>query len=509
MSRNATESETADGAIVQAAAGDPRTAAIWSALGQYIGFALQFVTSVIISRFFLTPAEVGLFSIALAAAMMITILQDFGMTRYLAGHAALTREETRRCASLSLLLSLAIAGIIVLLAWPIAQFYKEPRLTAILAMIAVSLLLSPWSSLPAALLTRDLDFRGLFLVNAGSGLANSASALIFAANGFSDESLAMAMIVQALARAGIAQWLRPFAIPLRPRLAGSRAALRFGGGSTVLAISGALGVRTPDLIVGRILGMHVVGLYSRGWSLAASLHMLVVGSIGAVFYPAFARLRDEGRPLGPQYERVVAGYGAVVWPAMALLAALATPVVLLLYGPVWQEAGRLLVWMALAEICFITVPLHMDLPILLGRMRQLIRYNLADTAASIGTLIVGASIGLEAAAISRLAYGLIWIAIYARFMHGLLGFRWSYLAGVYARSAVVALATAAPTLAIYRWWRTPETLGWDGFLIAVAAGLAAWALALLATRHPGLDDLLGMVRHAFGQMFGRRAARTA
>lgn len=501
--------EASDGPALAAAAGNPRTAAIWSALGQYIGFALQFVTSVIISRFFLTPSEVGLFSIALAAAMMVTILQDFGMTRYVAGHASLTRVELRRCAGLSLMLSFAVAAIILALAWPTAQFYGEPRLTAILAMIAGSLLLSPWSALPGALLTRDLDFRGLFLVNVGGGVANSGSALAFAANGFSAESLAMAMIVQAVVRALIAQWLRPCPIPLRPNLAGSRDALRFGGGSTVLAISGALGVRTPDLIVGRILGMYVVGIYSRSYGLAAQLHMLVVGSIGSVFYPAFARLRDEGRPLGPQYERVVAGYGAIVWPAMALLAALATPVVLLLYGPVWQDAGPLLVWMAIAEICFIMVPLHVDLPILLGQMRRLIRYNLIDTAASIGTLIVGASIGLEAAAMSRIAYGLIWIMIYIRFMHSLVGFRWGRLIDIYARSAIVAAATAAPSLALYHYWRTPETLGWDGLLVAVAASLATWALALVLTRHPAIGDLVGMVRHALAAVLRKAAPPVA
>jgi O-antigen/teichoic acid export membrane protein len=495
--------------LLTATGGSARTAAIWSALGQYVGFALQFATSVIVSRFFLGPAEVGLFSIALAAAMMVTILQDFGMTRYVAGHAALTGGELRRCAGLSLLLSLAVAAIILALAWPAARFYAEPRLTVILAMIAASLLLSPWSALPCALLTRDLDFRGLFLVNVGSGVASSGSALAFAANGYSAESLALAMIVQAVVRAGLAQWLRPCPIPLRPSLAGSRDALRFGGGSTVLAVSGALGVRTPDLIVGRVLGMTVVGLYSRSWSLAASLHMLVVGAISSVFYPAFARLRDEGRPLGPEYERVVAGYGAVVWPAMTLLAALATPVVLLLYGPAWQEAGRLLVWMALAEICFICLPLHMDLPILLGRMGRLIRYNLVDTAASMATLLIGAQIGLEAAAISRLAYGLVWIAIYARFMHDLVGFRWSRLLTIYAKSTLVAVAAAAPSLALYRYWRTPETLGWDGFVAAAAAGLCAWALALLATRHPALDDLVGMVRHATRQVRRKPATSAA
>ncbi|MBW8754465.1 MAG: oligosaccharide flippase family protein, partial [Sphingomonadales bacterium] len=333
--------------------------------------------------------------------------------------------------------------------------------------------------------------------------------LVFAANGWSAESLAMAMIVQALSRAAVAQWLRPCAIPLRPRLAGSSAALRFGSGSTVLAISGALGVRTPDLIVGRVLGMHVVGLYSRSSGLAAQLHMLVVGSISSVFYPAFARLRDEGRPLGPQYERVVAGYGAIVWPAMAMLAALATPVVLLLYGPIWQDAGPLLVWMALSEICFILVPMHMDLPILLGQMRRLIRYNFADTAASMATLLIGAHLGLEAAAMSRLVYGVIWIAIYARFMHGLVGFRWRRLIDVYARSVLVSAATAAPAFALSHCWRTPETLGWDGLLLSVAASLCAWALALLAVRHPGLNDLLGMVRHALGQLTRRSTPRVA
>ena len=62
-----------------------RGAALWSMAAQYASFAITFVTSVLISRFFLGPEEVGLFSIALAAAMLVSVLQDFGITRYVAG----------------------------------------------------------------------------------------------------------------------------------------------------------------------------------------------------------------------------------------------------------------------------------------------------------------------------------------------------------------------------------------------------------------------------------------
>ena len=58
-----------------------RNAAVWAMAGQYLSFAIQFIASVIISRLFLSPAEVGLFSIGLSAALIASMLQDFGLSR--------------------------------------------------------------------------------------------------------------------------------------------------------------------------------------------------------------------------------------------------------------------------------------------------------------------------------------------------------------------------------------------------------------------------------------------
>ena len=80
-----------------------RGAALWAMGGQYISFAIQFATSVVISRYFLTPAEVGLFSIGLAAALLVAVLQDFGLSRYISGLAVLEHDEIARCSSVALM----------------------------------------------------------------------------------------------------------------------------------------------------------------------------------------------------------------------------------------------------------------------------------------------------------------------------------------------------------------------------------------------------------------------
>ena len=227
-----------------------RSAALWSLGSQYFGFAVQFVVSVLISRFFLLPAEVGLFSIGLAAALMVATLQDFGLTRYIAGRPEMTREETRVCSSVSALFSLVIAGAVAGLAWPMAQFYSEPGLTRLMLVIAASYLLVPFSVVPFALATRAMDFRAVFAINATGALVGGATSLALAAYGLSAESLAWGVVAQAVARAMVAQWTHPAPVPLVPRLAKAGEVFRFGSLNSVLFVSGAIGSRSADLVVG-------------------------------------------------------------------------------------------------------------------------------------------------------------------------------------------------------------------------------------------------------------------
>ncbi|MBX9884661.1 MAG: oligosaccharide flippase family protein [Novosphingobium sp.] len=468
-----------------------RAAAIWAMAGQYLSFAFQFAASVVISRYFLGPGEVGLFSIALAAALIVAVLQDFGLSRYISGLPSLDHAEIERCTAVAVVFSLAIAAIVAAAAWPMAMAYREPRLAPVLLVIASSYLFVPLAVVPMAVMARSMQFRGHFAVNVAGSLAQGSVAVALAAAGYSSLALAWAAVASTFTRGVAAQIMRP-ALPRGLRTHGLRQVMNFGMRASVLYLTGALGTRAPDLIVGKALGTIATGLYSRAVSLSDQFRMLISGAIGSVFFPAFARIRDRGEPLGPAYLRVCAGYSGVVWPGMAGLALASEPIIRLLYGEAWIRTAPLLTMIAVTEIVLVALPLVSDLPIIAGKLNQLLVRNLIDTAMSIALLAIGCAWGVEGAAASRLVYGLAWFALYFRFMQRIVGFDMARLLAIYARSAVATAAALAPLAATYALWLSPAQIGLGALALAAAAGGVLWIVALVLVRHPLREEVVAI-----------------
>ena len=395
---------------------------------------------------------------------------------------------------MALLFSLIITGIIAGAAWPMAHAYHQPALLPMLLIIAGSYLFLPLSVVPLALMGRTMSFHGHFSVNVGGAVAQAVVGLGLAWAGYSSFALAWATLASGVTRGIVAQIIRP-ALPWPLRLNGVRPIVGTGSRLTLLYANGALGTRTPDMIVGKLLSLLAVGLYSRAVGLSDQFRQLISGAIGSVFYPAFARIRDRGEPLGPAYQRVVAGYTAVIWPGMAGLAMAATPLVRLLYGPHWMGVAPLLTIISLTELFLVSLPLHTDLPILMGRINKLLALNVWDTAMSVSFLALGCHWGIAGAAASRVVYGAGWVLLYAGFLHRLIGFNGREMIAIYLRSAAVTLAALAPMALVYIFWAGPATIALPTLLAATGAGVGLWLAMLVLVRHPALDDLVTVIAH--------------
>ncbi len=483
-----------------------RAAAAWAIASQYTSFAIQFVTSVVLARFFISPADLGLFTIAFAAISLISFQQDFGIARFINGERELTKDKIDTAFTISVGVALTVALVGILAAWPVAAFYGDPALLPITLVVACSYLMIPFAVVPQALCQRQLDYKSNTMIEVGSALANAAVATIMAIQGWGAMALAGGAFAQQFARMAVAQWRAGGRLPWPLTLKEAKPILAIGNTATITSVCWTVGSRTPELAIGRVMSHASVGLFSRASGLALQLRLLVSGAVTGVFYPAFRTVRDSGQPLGPPYLRVVGAITGITWPAMAGIAALAWPLVDLLYGARWHEAAPLLAWVALGQLCYIALPLAGDLPILLNRMPQLIRAQFAETAICVTLVIAATGIGLEAVAIALVLHGLAATAIYAPMMQEMLGFRWRELLLVWSKSAAVALAAVLPTFAFYALWNGPTQAGAGQLFGSALAGVGCWAIALRLVRHTLYDEITAMAGHLLSEFRLRRGA---
>ncbi len=481
-----------------------RAAALWAMISQYTSFALQFVASVVLARWYITPEQLGQFSIAFAAVSLIAFLQDFGVTRYINGERELTPEKLQTAFTVSVAFAWGIALLAILAAWPIAMFYGDPGMLTIALVIAGSYMLVPLAIVPQATCQRRMDYRSNTMIEVGSAIANAATALTLAIMGHGALALAWGAFAQQAARLAVSQWRAGGMLPWPLRIRAAQPILAIGGANTVQVMCSSLSARAPELVIGRMIDNAAVGLFARASGLALQLRLLISGAVTGVFYPAFRRVRDNGEPLGPPYLRVMAAYTGVTWPAMAGIAVLAEPLIRLLYGERWLAAAPLLTWIALSQICYVALPLYADLPLLLGKLKPLMRRMILDTILSVMLIALTAPFGLEWVAISRIIHGALWVVIYAPLMRAMLGLRWRDLGLVAGRSGLTTLAAVAPLLVSYVMWDGPAQIGFAQAGSMVGLGIVLWLATLRLVAHPLQDEIVDLARGLLGQIRNTR-----
>lgn len=463
-----------------------RKAALWSVASQWLVFVLNFVVSVLIARYLLPPSALGTFSVGFAAAAMVSMLQDFGLSRFLVRADVLSDEMLDTCTTITLCMGTAVCLAIAALSVPVAWYYARPQLVPIMLLIGSAFLLLPFNTVPIALLQRAIDYRSIAIINLAAAAANGAVSAAFAFLGYGAVALALGFVAQQVARATMSALLGPRSVRFRLSFRGARPVVSFGSGTTLLAVSGAVGTRSPDLIIGSALGMHAVGLYGRAAGMADGLRLLLDGGLSSVFFAHFAQLMRAKQALGRAYLDLVACYTSIMWPAMLLLSLLAGPIVTLLYGAGWQEAAQALRWVALSELLFFALPLHTEVPVISGHLRELLIRNVVDTVVALACLVLLVRFGLAAAAAARLVYAVIWFFIYFGLMRRIVGFSARALFGAHARSAACALAAVLPVAALTDGGRvlTPATA-----TAAALAGGSLWLATLALLDHPTWGEL--------------------
>ena len=308
----------------------------WTGGGVAAEMILQTVVVMILARL-LTPADFGVVSVALVVTGFVGIFGELGLIPALIQRANLEAVHVRTAFTGSLVFAVVIAALLWLLSPLVARFFSMPAVAPMIGVLASSLTLKAWASVPSALLQRAMRFRAISVANVlsyvvGFGFVGVGMAL----DGFGSWSLVGAHLVQAFVQ-GLTLHI---AWPVSHRLGVDRQALRqllsYGGGVSFARLANYLATRGDNMVVGHTLGPTALGLYGPAYHLMALPADLFQRVVQTVLFPAAARLQTEPQRLAVAYRRALAVTGLAVLPGTMLAILLAPEVVETLFGPRWQ-----------------------------------------------------------------------------------------------------------------------------------------------------------------------------
>lgn len=452
------------------------------------GILLQLIVIMVLSRL-LTPSEIGVYAVAAVLSGLAGVLRDFGVGEYLIQEKDLTNEKIRAAITANLVVSWTVSAILQLAASPVAVFYGEPGVGNVLSVLALSFLVTPFGAVAMAYLRREMRFHAMYWGTLVSGVGGGGAAIALAYNGFGYMSLAWSSLVSSVLLVVVSLVLRPAHLPFLPGIKGLKEVLHFGTHMTGTYVFAHIGRGAPDLIIGRLLDMASVGLFSRAGGAIELIHRFIVRGIRPVMLPYYSARQREGEDLKHGYLKSVTFVTGVTWPALTILGLMAYPAIRLLYGQQWLASVPLMQVLCAAfaiEVVFLTAS---EILIAAGAVATSSRLQFITQGIRISAIIAGASFGLMAVSLALLVSAAVNAVVVEHALRRVIGIGWQELLSACLPSIGPTLLAAIPASGLLVLYGVDENNYLFAGVVAASLGIAAWLLGILRQGHPLGNEL--------------------
>jgi len=248
------------------------------------------------------------------------------------------KEVTNSAFWLNILLTIVVCAAVLIAAPLWASFYKDERINRIIWLLLVGFFFNMLSSISVAQFRKTLDYKPLVLIQTIFGTIAQLSQIAFALLGFGVYSLALPHAVITPVMAIVLIYKSEF----RPSLKMNREHWgRIFGYTKHVIGSRVLGkfVNEGDtLIVGKFLGMELLGVYNLAFRFSHLFFANFLPIITNVTMPVFSQIRNNLPRLRDNFTRSLKLIAFVTIPVISFQILFAEPLINLIYGPKWHDA---------------------------------------------------------------------------------------------------------------------------------------------------------------------------
>ncbi len=474
-----------------------------------IAIEIVLLGSMVILARLIPPAEFGIFAVAVIVQELALTMPMEGIGSAIVQRRTIVREHLQGGMVLSLFVGAALTAVTLVLAVVVVDPLFGERTAQLVILATPWYVLGSIYAVPVAILRRRLDFRRLSLIDLGLNVSRGAFTIAFALSGLDAEAL----ILGSMAGMGTAVLLAfCFAPPPLPRWRRQemRELLPYGGPAALACIAWT-GFRNGDYaIIGAKLGTAQAGFYWRAYQLSVEYQRKISVLMTQMAFPVLARTDGEEQ-MHVLRRRMVQLTTVVLFPLLVSLALLAPELVPWAFGSAWEPAVLPTQILALGGAAVLVTDAVGSALMAAGRSRALLGYGVAHFAVYASAVVIVASRGLAAVAITAAVVHTIFLVIAYQVLLresvlGALRVLWRDIAPATVGCAAL-VAAAGPVEWVLG---TLDAHPLAHFAGVGGSGALAYLLALRAWYPPSFADLVKALRKVVpARVWSLGAARAA
>lgn len=321
----------------------------WQGLNKISQKIISVVTFAILARM-LDPETFGLFAMAFIAIDGLSLFQTLGFDAGIVQKKNSTESTTHTAFVIILLSGIIIFFLGYLFAPLFAHLFKQPHLTPILRVLAFIFVLGGFGKVPLALLTKQMRFARIAVIQFVSSLTNCLLVILFALWTKTVWCLVWAYLIKQLITV-ILNWQASgyrFKWQFEPSIA--RELFHFGKFMVGLNIIWYINGNAADIIVGKLLGTAALGYFVLAGNISNFINTHFTQLISNVMFPAYAQLQNDKELLKRAYLKMVKFVSIFAVPFSVVIFVLAKEFTLTLYGAKWLPIVELIRLFAIAQL---------------------------------------------------------------------------------------------------------------------------------------------------------------
>lgn len=309
----------------------------WNFLEKGFGLIIHFIIGIILARL-LPPSDFGLLGLGMIVIVFGEIFVNLGLGPSLIQRQKITERHIQVVFGISII-SGFILSILVFTGAPLtAQILDDDNVVEVVRSLSVIFLISGFHIPSRALLKKKMDFQSLFYIGLFKSFFYGGVTITFALLDYGVWSLVIGTLISR-----IVDFIGSYLVvrhSLKPLFAKKEflELFNFGFGETLGGISSYFALQGDYIMIGRILGVHELGLYTRAYSLMQMPTRQLISVFTDVLFPAASRIQSDKEKLKKTFLKSMEIVSFITFPICTLMILLAPELVIGLYGEEWKGA---------------------------------------------------------------------------------------------------------------------------------------------------------------------------